>query len=67
MDKKYYIELEMVRIINKESANSDNDCHSRESDKNMALKLQTDNEEHVKETLDFYKKMVARDYLGFFR
>ena len=38
-----------------------------ESDKNMTLKLQTDNEEHVKETLDFYKKMVARDYLGFFR
>lgn len=67
MDKKYYIELEMVRIINKEPANSDNDCHSREYDRKYKIILHTDNEEHVKETLDFYKKMVARDYLGFFR
>ena len=44
MDKKYYIELEMVRIINKESANSDNDCHSREYDRKYKIILHTDRE-----------------------
>ena len=66
MDKKYQIELSFgnYKITKYSLSKRKSDL---ESDKNMALKLQTDNEEHVKETLDFYKKMVARDYLGFFR
>ena len=67
MDKKYYVELEMVRSINKESANSDNDCHSREYDRKYKIILHTDNEEHVQEALDFYKAVVSRDLLGWFR
>ena len=66
MDKKYQIELSFGNYkITKYSLSKRKS--GLESDKNMTLKLQTDNEEHVKETLDFYKKMVARDYLGFFR
>lgn len=66
MDKKYQIELSFgnYKITKYSLSKRKSDL---ESDKNMELKLQTDNEEHVKETLDFYKKMVARDYLGFFR
>ena len=66
MDKKYQIEISFgnYKITKYFLSKRKSDL---ESDKNMTLKLQTDNEEHVKETLDFYKKMVARDYLGFFR
>lgn len=66
MDKKYQIELSFgnYKITKYSLSKRKSDL---ESDKNMELKLQTDNEEHVKETLDFYKKMVARDYLGIFR
>ncbi len=66
MDKKYQIELSFGNHkITKYSLSKR--VSDLESDKNMTLKLQTDNEEHVKEILYFYKKMVARDYLGFFR
>lgn len=66
MDKKYQIELSFgnYKITKYSLSKRESDL---ESDKNMTLKLQTDNEEHVKEILYFYKKMVARDYLGFFR
>lgn len=66
MDKKYQIELSFGNYERKKYSIGKRKS-DLESDKNMELKLQTDNEEHVKETLDFYKKMVARDYLGFFR
>ena len=66
MDKKYNIELSFGNYSKKKYFLSERKS-DLESDKNMTLKLQTDNEEHVKEILDFYKKMVARDYLGFFR
>lgn len=66
MDKKYQIEISFGNYSKKKYFLSKRKS-GLESDKNMTLKLQTDNEEHVKETLDFYKKMVARDYLGFFR
>lgn len=60
MDKKYNIEISFgnYKITKYSLSKRKSDL---ESDKNMELKLQTDNEEHVKETLDFYKKMVARD------
>ena len=66
MDKKYQIEISFgnYKITKYSLSKRKSDL---ESDKNMTLKLQTDNEEHVKETLDFYKAVVSRDLLGWFR
>ena len=66
MDKKYQIELSFGNYSKKKYFLSKRKS-DLDTDKNMELKHQTHNEENVKEKLDFYKKMVARDYLGFFR
>lgn len=66
MDKNFQIEISFGNYERKKYSIGERKS-DLESDKNMELKLQTDNEEHVKEILYFYKKMVARDYLGFFR
>lgn len=62
MDKKYQIEISFGNYERKKYSIGERKS-DLESDKNMTLKLQTDNEKHVKEVLSFYKAVVVREYL----